>query len=232
MCTGPLVHYKRRITGRQLWQALVKVVSIVSMFSIKYKVWGHQLKIRREDMKSAQGSGRVECNGEKCAYQAIHRAQLRLMFMNLFLSFSRLRSSIFNEENLESTEKSKEENKIYPYFHHPEIAVGCENGTRCQSCGVKPDICSTTLVLEFWLRKNSEPRLGYKRKFIQKVTEVEVTQLSCMGSRSKLQRPMFMNLSETRQCGYVFIFQLHRCKHRHRAEFNHTWSFTSKNNGV
>ena len=55
--------------------------------------------------------------------------------------------------------------------------------------GLRLDPDSATLVLEFWLGKNSEEESNSMRKFIWKVTEVEeVSKLGCVGSGNKTQR--------------------------------------------
>ena len=55
-------------------------------------------------------------------------------------------------------------------------------------CCRQLDLSSATSVLEFWLRKNSESRLKYQEKFIQKVTEVEEVSLRGNGLRKQVTK--------------------------------------------
>ena len=45
--------------------------------------------------------------------------------------------------------------------------------------GVRLDLGSATSVLEFWLRNIQSQDSDYKRKFIEKVTEAEVSSGAC-----------------------------------------------------
>ena len=65
------------------------------------------------------------------------------------------------------------------------VCVGGKNCTRCQTCGVRPDIGSTTSVPEFWLRKNSEPSLKLLRESLFRNHKVE--EVSCRGNSLRKQ---------------------------------------------
>ena len=66
--------------------------------------------------------------------------------------------------------------------HHMVVVKRQQNVTG----RVRPDLSSWTLVLEFWLRKNSHSRLKYKQKFIYKITEAEVGH-GMLGLKKQLQ---------------------------------------------
>lgn len=65
--------------------------------------------------------------------------------------------------------KGRHENSAYPSQEEPGLCEGpcpASDGDKVLDQGLRQDLDSAALVLEFCLEENSEPKLKYKRKLI------------------------------------------------------------------